>query len=57
MDQLRNQTALTPDTPPASAPVFIPGCSVHNATFDCPLAKFVEVAKHVIGPSSADLTN
>jgi 4-phytase/acid phosphatase len=57
MDQLRNRTALTLDTPPASAPVFIPGCSVRNATFDCPLTKFVQVAKQAIDPQSADLTN
>jgi 4-phytase/acid phosphatase len=57
MDQLRNRTPLTLDTPPASAPVFIPGCSVRNATFDCPLAKFVAVAKQVIDPLSVDLTN
>lgn len=57
MDQLRNQTALTIDAPPAMAPVFIPGCSVDNATFDCPLAQFVEVAKHAIDPQSVDLIN
>lgn len=43
MDQLRNLTVLTLDTPPAVAPVFIPGCSIRNATFDCPLDKFVGV--------------
>jgi len=55
MDQLRNRTALTLDTPPAIAPVFIPGCSVDNATLDCPLERFVHVAKHAIDPHSADL--
>ncbi|MBZ5609379.1 MAG: hypothetical protein LAP38_14035 [Acidobacteriia bacterium] len=57
LDQLRNQTALTLDAPPASAPVFIPGCSVRNATFDCPLAEFVSLAKRVIDPLSADRTD
>jgi 4-phytase / acid phosphatase len=57
MDQLRNRTALTLDTPPASAPVFIPGCSVHNPTFDCPLQTFVRVAKHAIDPQSVDTMN
>jgi len=57
MDQLRKRTVLTLDAPPASAPVFIPGCSVRNATFDCPLAGFVEVAKQAIDPQSADLVN
>jgi 4-phytase/acid phosphatase len=57
MDQLRNQTPLTLDAPPASAPVFIPGCSVSNATFDCALGTFVGIASRVIDPNSADLVN
>jgi 4-phytase/acid phosphatase len=57
LDQLRNQTALTLTTPPAVAPVFIPNCSVGNATFDCPLGKFVGIANQVIDPHSADLAN
>ena len=36
MDQLRDLTPLTLDAPPAIAPVFVPGCSISNATFDCP---------------------
>lgn len=55
LDQLRNRTPLTLNAPPATAPVFIPGCSVRNATFDCPLADLVQVANHVIDPRSADL--
>jgi 4-phytase/acid phosphatase len=57
LDQLRNLTPLTLNAPPAIAPVFIPGCSVRNATFDCPLGKFVAVTNHAIDPQSADLTN
>jgi len=57
LDQLHNKTALTLAAPPAIAPLFIPGCSVGNATFDCPLADFVKVARHAIDPLSADLTN
>jgi len=57
LDQLRNQTALTLHTPPASAPVFIPGCSRRNATFDCPFGQLVELAKRVIDPESTDLKN
>jgi 4-phytase/acid phosphatase len=57
MDQLRNLTHLTLDAPPAIAPVFIPGCSVGNATFDCPLGRFVGIANQVIDPRSADLVN
>src|ERR1039458_590820 len=54
LDQLRNQTALTLAAPPARAPVFIPGCSGSNATFDCPLEKFEALAKQVIDPHSTD---
>ena len=57
MDQLRNRTALTLAAPPARAPVFIPGCSLRNATFDCPLDQFVRVAKHAIDPQSGDLVH
>src|SRR5579872_7216699 len=57
MDQLRNLKPLTLDAPPASAAVFIPGCSVDNATFDCPLGRFVRVADQVIDPFSADFVN
>jgi 4-phytase/acid phosphatase len=57
MDQLRNQTALTLDAPPAIAPVFIPGCSLGNATFDCPLASLMALAMDVIDPHSSDLVN
>jgi 4-phytase/acid phosphatase len=57
LDQLRNRTALTLATPPASAPVFIPGCSDGNATFDCSLTNFVKLAKDAIDPESVDLMN
>jgi len=54
LDQLRNRTALTLNTPPAKAPIFIPGCSVRNTTFDCPFQNFVAIAKQEIDPLSAD---
>jgi len=57
LDQLRNQTILTMDAPPAIAPVSIPNCSIGNATFDCPLGKFVRMANELIDPHSADLVN
>ena len=57
LDQLRNSTALTLAAPPAIAPLFIPGCSVRNATYDCPLAAFVKMANRAIDPQSADLVN
>jgi 4-phytase / acid phosphatase len=57
MDQLRSRTALTLTSPPAIAPLLIPGCSIFNATFDCPLEDFVRVARQAIDPHSADLVN
>ncbi len=57
MDQLRNRTPLTLAAPPANIPVFIPGCSIDNATFDCPLTTFVRMARHAIDPRYADLLN
>jgi 4-phytase/acid phosphatase len=57
MDQLRNQTPLTLAAPPASAPVFVPGCSTDNPTFDCSIGKFVRVVDEAIDPHSADLVN
>ncbi len=57
LDQLRNQSPLTLEAPPASAPVFIPGCSIGNTTFDCPLGDFVGIANQLIDPHSADLVN
>jgi 4-phytase / acid phosphatase len=57
MDQLRNLTPLTSAAPPANVPVFIPGCSTDNATFDCPLETFVRVADHAIDSRYADLVN
>ena len=57
MDQLRNRTPLTLTVPPANVPVFIPGCSIDNATFDCPLDTFVRVTQQKVNPRYADLNN
>ncbi len=57
LDQLRNQTPLTLAAPPAIAPVFIPGCSTSNATFDCPFAEFMRVAWNTIDQNSIDIFN
>lgn len=57
MDQLRNRTPLTLAAPPANVPVFIPGCSIDNATFDCPLGAFVRVTQQEIDPKSVDVNN
>lgn len=56
MDQLRNQTPLT-QTPPAVAPVFIPGCSISNANFDCPFWTFVQLEQQVVDAQAIDLIN
>jgi len=57
MDQLRNRTPLTLDTPPANVPLFIPGCSAQNATFDCPLATFLHVTGKQIDLRYVDFDN
>ncbi len=55
MDQLRQRSPLTLAAPPAVAPVFIPGCSTQNATFDCPLDHFIRAVKRAVDPKSVDL--
>jgi 4-phytase/acid phosphatase len=57
LDQLRNRAPLTFYRPPSKAPLFIPGCSVGNATYDCPLSAFVALANQVIDPLSTDQTD
>jgi 4-phytase/acid phosphatase len=57
MDQLRNRTPLTLDAGPANVPVFIPGCSIGNATFDCPLSTFVRITGRQVDPRYADLNH
>ena len=57
LDQLRDQTILSMDVPPAIAPVSIPNCSIDNATFDCPLGELVRIANELMDPHSADLVN
>lgn len=57
MDQLRNRTPLTLAAPAAIAPVFLPGCSTRDATFDCPLDQFVAWIGRIVEPKSVDLNN
>src|SRR6201996_1579536 len=40
LDQMHDATALSSDNPPSVAPIFIPGASGSNATFDDALADF-----------------
>ena len=49
--------SLTLATPPANVPVFIPGCSVDNTTFDCSLRSFLRVTQHAINARNAELNN
>jgi 4-phytase/acid phosphatase len=48
--QLRSASALSLASPPARAPVYIPGCSGPGPTFDAPLPAFVRQARKVIAP-------
>jgi 4-phytase / acid phosphatase len=57
LDQLRARTPLTFAAPPAVVPVFVPGCSTHNAAFDCPLEQFVKMIGRVVDSKSVDLNN
>jgi len=54
MDQLRSQAHLSLATPPAAVPVFVPGCSTDNATFDCSLRDFVQMAERAIDARSIE---
>ena len=49
--QLRSASALSLDSPPARAPIYIPGCSGPAPTFDAPLPAFVRQARKVIAPA------
>jgi 4-phytase / acid phosphatase len=51
MDQARDAAQLSLDSPPARAPIFVPGCSGPGPNFDAPLASFVRQARKLIDPS------
>lgn len=55
LSQLRRRTALSTLAPPLSSPIFIPGCSEGNLTYDCPLDGFTSVVREAIEPSFAGL--
>jgi 4-phytase/acid phosphatase len=44
LDQMHNATILGPDSAPASAAIFVPGCATANARFDCDWERFRQVA-------------
>ncbi len=48
--QLRERRALTPQAPPPSSPVFIPGCSSATPEYDCALPTLVSLIGAAIDP-------
>jgi len=50
LGQIRSLSPLTLETPPAIAPIFIPGCSEAGPGFDAPLGKFEDLLHRVIDP-------
>jgi len=51
LDQQRDATPLSLDNPPATAPIFVPGCGSAGPNYDAPLDAFVRQARKVIDPS------
>lgn len=51
LDQMRDVTPLTLESPPVVAPVFVPGCSSSAPGYGAPLPAFVRQARKVIDPS------
>ena len=51
LDQMRNATPLTLDSPPAEAPVFVPGCSQGAAGMPCGWAQFRQTVESKLDPS------
>ena len=54
LNQMRNLTALTLDTPPARANVFVPGCSSADREYSCQWSGFTHVVKSAIEPASVE---
>jgi 4-phytase/acid phosphatase len=50
LEQMREATSLSLESPPARSPIFIPGCGGPGPDFDAPLASFVRQARKVIDP-------
>ena len=51
IEQMREATPLSPGSPPALSPIFVPGASGAGPDFDAPLDSFVRQARRVIDPS------
>jgi 4-phytase/acid phosphatase len=51
LDQMRNMTPLTLDTPPARANIFVPGCSTAGEEYSCPWSSFAATIKDAVDPA------
>jgi len=51
LEQMREGSPLSLDSPPSRSAIFVPGCSGSGPEFDAPLASFVRVARRVIAPA------
>jgi 4-phytase/acid phosphatase len=51
LEQMRNVTALTLNTPPAKANVFVPGCSTGGDGFFCDWTTFQQTLTRAIDPT------
>jgi hypothetical protein len=51
LDQLRNNTPLSLQTPPAKAPIFIPGCSSAAEGWPCDWDAFQRTLQGAIDPA------
>ncbi len=50
LEQIRELTPLSAQTPPAVAPIFVPECSLGTPGYDVPLEKFEALLKRVVDP-------
>lgn len=48
--QLRGNLPLTLQAPPLEAAVFVPGCSIANTRYDCPLDRFAQRLARLVDP-------
>jgi 4-phytase / acid phosphatase len=51
LDQMRNALPLTLDSPPARAPIFVPGCGTANSGLACGWKQFQATIKAAIEPA------
>jgi 4-phytase/acid phosphatase len=51
LEQMRKEAPLTLDSPPAKAPIFVPGCSTPNVAFACTWSAFRRTVETAIDPA------